>query len=131
MIHRVKHPYRLMAIFTLLLLPVGAFAAMTAKQSGDAQICEIKATPAGGMVRLDAFAHADEHLYGTYSFQVEKSGGSGRSTTSQSGDFDARAGKAELLSSVTLDSRGDTYKVMLDIMSGTRSFRCTQQIGSD
>ncbi len=128
----VKHPRRVMAICALLLLPVGAFATTSsASQSDEAQLCEIKATPGGGMVKLEAFARADEPLSGTYSLHVEKSGDSGRSTINQSGDFDAKAGRPELLSSVTLDAGGSIYNAVLDIVSGEKNVRCTKQIGGN
>jgi len=131
MLNSVKHPRRVLAI-SALLLPLGTFATMsTASPSGEVLLCEIKATPVGSMIRMEAFAHADGHLGGTYSLQVENSGKSGRSTINQNGDFDAREGRPQLLSSVTLDAGGSTYTVMLDIVSGEKSVRCTKQIGRD
>lgn len=128
----VKHPRRLMAIFALVLLPVGAVAAMTtANQSDGAQLCEIKVTPGAGMVRLDALVHADKHVGGTYTFHIDKSGGGGSSTINQSGDFDAVAGHAANLGSVSLDSKGTEYKATLDVVIGDKSFSCTKQIGGD
>jgi hypothetical protein len=128
----VKHPHRLMALLALVLLPVGAIAAMTtANQSGEAQLCEIKATPGAGMVRLDALVHADKHVGGTYTFHVEKSGDGGSSAINQSGDFDATAGHAAVLSSVSLDSKGTEYKATLDGVIGDKSFNCTKQIGGN
>lgn len=128
----VKHPRRLMAILTLVLLPVGAVAAMTtANRSDEAQLCEIKATPEAGIVRLDALVHADKHVGGTYTFHVEKSGDSGSSTISQSGDFDATAGHSTILSSVTLDSKGAQYKATLDLVVGVKSISCMKQIGDN
>jgi hypothetical protein len=128
----VKHPRRLMAIFALVLLPVGAVAAMTtANQSDGAQLCEIKVTPGAGMVRLDALVHADKHVGGTYTFHVDKSGDGGSSTINQSGDFDAMAGHAANLGSVSLDSKGTEYKATLDVVIGDKSFSCTKQIGGD
>lgn len=128
----VKHPRRLMAILALVLLPVGAIAAMTtANPSDEAQLCEIKATPGAGMVRLDALVHANEHVGGTYTFHVEKSGDGGSSTINQSGDFDAIAGHVAILSSVSLASKGTEYKATLDVVIGDKSFSCTKQIGSN
>ncbi|MFB2566535.1 curli-like amyloid fiber formation chaperone CsgH [Rhizobium sp. IMFF44] len=128
----IKHPRRLMTILALVLLPVGAVAAMTtANQSDDAGLCEIKATPGAGMVRLDALVHADKHVGGAYTFRVEKSGDGGSSTINQSGDFDAIAGHAAILSSVSLGSKGAAYKATLDIVIGDKSFRCTKQIGDN
>ncbi|WFU05264.1 curli-like amyloid fiber formation chaperone CsgH (plasmid) [Rhizobium sp. CB3171] len=125
----VTHPRRLMAIVALVLLPVGAVAAVTtANQSDEEQLCEIKATPGAGMVRLDALVHADKHVGGTYTFHVEKSGDDGSSTINQSGDFDATGGHAATLSSVSLGSKGTEYKATLDIVIGDKSFSCTKQI---
>src|SRR6516225_8759543 len=107
----VKYPRGLMTILALVLLPVCAVAAMTtANQSDGAQLCEIKATPGAGMVRLDALVHAEKHVGGTYAFRVEKAGDGGSSTINQSGDFDATAGHSAVLSSVSLDSKGTDYK---------------------
>jgi len=130
--YSVKHLRGLTAILALVLLPVGAIAAMTtANQSDEAQLCEIKATPGAGMVRLDALVHADKHVGGTYTFHVEKSGDGGSSTSSQSGDFDAIAGHAAILSSVSLDSNRTEYKATLDVVIGDKSFSCTKQIGGN
>ena len=130
--YSVKHLRRLMAILALVLLPVGAIEAMTtANKSDEAQLCEIKATPGAGMVRLDALVHADKHVSGTYTFHVEKSGDGGSSTSSQSGDFDATAGHAAILSSVSLNSKGTEYKATLDVVIGDKSFSCTKQIGGN
>ena len=83
------------------------------------------------MVRLDALVHADKHISGTYTFHVVKSGGGGSSTSSQSGDFDAKAGHAAILSSVSLNSKGTEYKATLDVVIGDKSFSCTKQIGGN
>ncbi|WP_062944018.1 curli-like amyloid fiber formation chaperone CsgH (plasmid) [Rhizobium leguminosarum] len=128
----MKHPHRAMTILALVLLPAGAVAAMTtANQSDGAQLCEIKATPGEGMVRLDALVHADKHVGGTYTFHVEKVGDSGSSTVSQSGDFDAVEGHAAILGSVSLDSKGAKYKATLDVVVGDKSFSCAKQIGGN
>ncbi|OJY63341.1 MULTISPECIES: curli-like amyloid fiber formation chaperone CsgH [unclassified Rhizobium] len=130
MSNSVKYPRRLMTVLALALLPVGAIAAMTtANPSDGAQLCEIKATPGAGMVRLDALVHADTHATGTYTFHVEKVGNGGSSTINQSGDFEATAGHATILSSVSLNSQGTEYKATLDVMIGDKSFSCTKQVG--
>ncbi|MBY5463957.1 hypothetical protein BAE36_02295 [Rhizobium leguminosarum bv. trifolii] len=111
---------------------VGAVATMTtANQSDGAQLCEIKATPGAGMVRLDALVHADKYVGGTYTFHVEKVGDGGSSTINQSGDFDAVEGRTAILGSVSLDSKGAKYKATLDVVIRVRSFSCTKQIGGD
>ncbi|PDS99405.1 hypothetical protein CO659_00965 [Rhizobium sp. S9] len=128
----IKHPRRAMTILALVLLPVGAVSAMTtANQSDRVQLCEIKATPGAGMVRLDALVHADKHVGGTYTFHVEKVGNGGGSTINQSGDFDAVEGHAAMLGSVSLDSKGAKYKATLDVVVGDESFGCVKQIGGN
>ncbi|ABC93600.1 hypothetical conserved protein (plasmid) [Rhizobium etli CFN 42] len=127
----IKHPRRLMTILALVLSPVGAVAAMTtASQSEEAQLCEIKARPGAGMVRLYALVHADRHVGGTYTFHVEKSGDGGSSTINQGGDFDAIAGHTAVLSSVSLDSQGTEYEATLDVVIGDKRFSCTKTGGN-
>ncbi|MBX5222924.1 curli-like amyloid fiber formation chaperone CsgH [Rhizobium sp. NLR8a] len=128
----IQHPRRAMTILALVLLPVGAVSAMTTADPSDgAQLCEIKATPGAGMVRLDALVHADMHVGGTYTFHVEKVGGGGGSTINQSGDFDAAEGRTAILGSVSLDSKGAKYKATLDVVVGDKSFSCAKQIGGN
>jgi hypothetical protein len=128
----IQHPRRLMAILALALVPVGAVATMTtAKQSDGSQLCEIKATPQAGVVKLEAFARGDTGAGGSYAFHVEKSGDGGRSVINQGGDLDAQAGRSQLLSSVTLDAKGTRYKAVLDLVIGGKSYSCTRQTGDD
>ena len=128
----IKHPRCAMTILALVLLPVGAVAATTtANQSDGAQLCEIKATPGAGMVRLDALLHADKRVGGAYTFHVEKLGEGGSSTINQSGDFDAVEGHAAILGSVSLDLKGAKYKATLDVVVGDESFSCVKQIGGN
>lgn len=130
--HTLKHPHRLAAILTMALLPFGAVAAIsTAKEPAEGQHCEIRATPKASLVKLEAVTKSDTAGGGTYSFHVEKSGGSGRSVINQGGDFDVAAGRSQLLSSVTLDAKGVRYKAVLDLVIDGRSFSCTNQIGGD
>ncbi|CDN94869.1 curli-like amyloid fiber formation chaperone CsgH [Agrobacterium tumefaciens] len=130
--HTLRHPRRLAAILAMALLPFGAVAAITTtKEPAEGQRCEIRATPQAGTVRLEAFTKGDAGGGGTYSFHVEKSGGSGRSVINQGGDFDDAAGRSQLLSSVTLDAKGAHYKAVLDLVIEGRSFSCTKQIRGD
>jgi len=130
--NNIKYPRRLTAIFALVLFPIGAVAAVTTpNQSDEAQLCEIKATPGAGMVRLDALVRADKHVGGTYTFRIEKAGNGGSSTINQSGDFDAKAGHPATLSSVSLDAKGLEYKATLDVVIGDKRFSCTNEIGGN
>lgn len=130
--HNARHPRRVAAILAVALLPFGAVAAIsTAKEPADGQFCQIRATPQAGMVKLEAVAKSDTGSGGTYAFHVEKSGGSGSSVISQGGDFNAAAGRSQLLSSVTLDAKNARYKAVLDLEIDGRNYSCTKQIGSD
>lgn len=127
----VTYP-RLMAALALVLVPMGAVATMTAAQPLDnTGLCEISATPSGGMVRLDALVHASKPVVGSYNLRVEKTGGGGSSTISQGGDFDAKAGQTATLSSVSLGSRGARYNATLDVTIGGKTVSCTKQTGSN
>lgn len=128
----IRHPHRLAAILALALLPFGAVAAMsTAKDGTDGQFCEIKATPQAGMMRLEALAKGGTGAGGTYNFHVEKSGNGGGSAINQGGDFEAAAGRSQLLSSVTLDAKGARYRAVLDLVIDGRTFSCSRQVGTD
>ena len=87
--HIVMHPRRVMAALALVLIPAGALAAMaTADQPVEPVRCEIRATPESGMVSLEALAHADRKLSGTYSFHVESAGRSGGTNIEQGGSVE-------------------------------------------
>jgi hypothetical protein len=130
--YSVTHPRRLAAILAVALLPFGAIAAMsTANDLSEGKLCEIKATPQAGMVRLEAFAKGNTGAGGTYAFHVENSGGSGSSVINQGGGFDAAAGRSQLLSSVTLGAKGAQYKAVLDLEIDGRRFSCKKQVGGD
>ena len=126
----IKHPRRLTAVLALLLVPVGAVAAMTASSQSDAgRRCEIRATQGGGMVKLDALVQTDKRISGNYAFRIEKSGGGGSSVVNQNGAFNAGAGETATLGSVTLDSQNTDYKATLDIKVGDRTLTCTRRTG--
>lgn len=129
MSRNVMFSRHLMATLALVVLPVGAIAAVTStRQAGGTQLCEISTTPQAGLVKLDALVHADKSLNGTYTFRVRKTGGGGSSTINQSGDFDARAGQTATLSSVSLGT-GGAYTATLNVQTGADSVTCTKQIG--
>lgn len=128
----VIHPRRLLTLAALALIPVGAMATMTtAGQASADKLCTIEATREAGMIRLDAQVHANKALAGSYTLQIEKSGGGGTATISQGGEFDARPGQAVTLTSVSVDAKGTRYKAVLDVEAGGKSFRCTRQSADD
>ncbi|MFS8048127.1 curli-like amyloid fiber formation chaperone CsgH [Rhizobium sp. BR 314] len=128
--HIVNHPRRLVTALALILLPVGALAAMVTSGQTDGPLrCEIRVTPQAGMVALQPLVRTDRPVSGTYRFHVESTGGSGGSNIDQSGAFDASPGHAAPLGSVSLGSDGAGYRATLDVTAGNSSVRCTQRIG--
>ncbi|UVK41990.1 hypothetical protein BPNPMPFG_003615 [Mesorhizobium sp. AR07] len=128
--HIVKHPRRVMAALALVLIPAGALAAMaTADHSVEPVRCEIRATPESGMVSLEALAHANRNLSGTYSFHVESTGRSGGTNIEQGGAFSAAPGKPATLSAVTLDAKAAVYDAKLEVTVDGKSVGCTERVG--
>lgn len=78
--------------------------------------CEIRAADMPGGVRLEGMVLSDRALSGHYEFRVSKRGGAGTSSSSQSGEFEAAAGAAEVVGEVGLGlERGATYRAELTI----------------
>ncbi|UVK46628.1 hypothetical protein BPNPMPFG_002315 [Mesorhizobium sp. AR07] len=126
----VKDPRRVMAALALVLIPAGALAAMaTADQSIAPVRCEIRAAPEGGMVSLEALAHADRNVSGTYSFHVESAGRTGGTNIEQGGAFSAAPGKPAKLGAVTLDAKGTVFDARLKITVDGKSIGCAEQVG--
>ena len=127
----VKHPSRVIAALALVLIPASALATMaTADQSLGPMRCEIRATPQGGMVSLEALAHADRKVSGTYSFHVESAGRTGGTNIEQGGAFSAAPGKPATLGVVTLGAKGAVYDAKLEVTVGGESIGCAERVGS-
>ena len=126
----VRHPRRVMAILALVLVPAGALATMaTADQSLGPVRCEIRATPDGGMVSLEALAHTDRNVSGTYSFHVESAGRTGGTNIEQGGAFSAAPGKPATLGTVTLDAKGTVFDAKLEVTVDGKSIGCAERVG--
>lgn len=126
----VNHPRRVVAALALILIPAGALATMaTGAQPGGSLRCEIRATPEGGVVALEAIAYADKGVSGTYSFHVESAGGAGGTNIEQSGEFSAASGRPATLGTVTLGGNGAIYDAKLKITVGDKSISCAERIG--
>ncbi|WP_192177388.1 curli-like amyloid fiber formation chaperone CsgH [Mesorhizobium amorphae] len=124
----VKHPRRVIA--ALALCSVGAMATMaTADQSLGPVRCEIRATPDGGMVLLEALAHTDRNVSGTYSFHVESAGRTGGTNIEQGGAFSAAPGRPATLGIVTLDAKGGVFDAKLEVTVGGNSISCAERLG--
>jgi len=125
-----KHPRRVMAALALVLIPAGALATIaTADQSVGPVRCEIRVTPEGGMVSLEALAHADRNVSGTYSFHVESAGRSGGTNVEQGGPFSAAPGKPATLGAVTLEAKGAVFDARLEVTVDGKSIGCAERVG--
>ena len=125
----VKHHRRVTAAL-VALVSAGALATMaTASQSVGPVRCEIRATPEGSMVLLEALAHADRNVSGTYSFHVESTGHTGGTNIEQGGAFSAAPGRATALGAVTLDAKGAVYDATLEVTVDGKSISCAEQVG--
>ncbi|MER9947722.1 curli-like amyloid fiber formation chaperone CsgH [Mesorhizobium sp. M0047] len=72
-----------------VLISAGALAAM-ATAVPRAGALQDPATQEGGMVSLEALAHADKSVSGTYSFHVESAARTGDTNIGQDGAFSTR-----------------------------------------
>ncbi|UVK49401.1 hypothetical protein BPNPMPFG_008360 (plasmid) [Mesorhizobium sp. AR07] len=126
----VKHSRSVITALALVLVSAGALATMaTADQSVEPVRCEIRATPQGGMVSLEALAHADRNVSGTYSFHVESAGRSGGTNIEQGGAFSAAPGKPATLGAVTLDAKGAVFDARLKVTVDGKSIGCAERVG--
>jgi hypothetical protein len=114
----------------LVLVSANALATMaTANQPVGPVRCEIRVTPEGGMVSLEALAHTDTNLSGTYSFHVESAGRTGGTNIEQGGAFSAAPGRPATLGTVTLDAKGGIYDAKLEVTVGGKSIGCAERVG--
>lgn len=86
--------------------------------------CEIVASSSGGSTRLEAVAHADRSVQGSYTFRVASGGSAGRSTIQQGGDFEAGPGRPATLG---VASFGGSYDAALEITANGRNVDCERR----
>lgn len=86
--------------------------------------CEIVETSSGGMKGIEANASSQERVTGTYRLLVTGRG----ANISQSGEFEADAGRAAKLGSVMLGGNGGPYDVRLEVKAGGRSHDCAATV---
>lgn len=90
-------------------------AAMAEKPSSDL-VCEIRSSPSGSGLRLEAVALARSAMSGEYEFVITKRGGGGSSNVSQGGDFQTGPGEETVLGEVTLGpGEGASVKAVLTV----------------
>lgn len=97
------------------------------KRSSEQLSCEIEVSRSNGSVELQALVMAPRTTFGRYRLRVAKSGVSGTSEISQSGDFRAVGDSPTLVTRVTLDSSGH-YRARLAVTADGRTVECTDQI---
>jgi len=114
----------------LVLAPAAAWAAMSgsASSSGEPIRCEIRATPQGSLLSLEALVETDKSVSGRYSLEIEGSGSGGGAQLTQGGPFQTSAGKTATLGSVTLSSKGALYDVSLDVIVGGKTTSCNERV---
>ena len=128
MLHIVKQS-RPVAL-ALAFVSAGALATMAAAdQSLNPLRCEIRATPEGGRVSLQALAYADKNVNGIYSFHIESAGLNGDNSIEQGGAFSAAPGKPATLGAVTLNTEGTVYDARLEVTVDGKSIACAEQVG--
>lgn len=119
-----------LSAFAVLLTAAGGTAVLAAGPTSKAPLrCEIKVTPAGGMVTLQGVVFSDRSIDGTYSLQVEGSGRGGNNSIQQGGAFSAKAGSSNSLGQVSLGSSGANYDVTLKVSAGGKTVSCTEWVG--
>lgn len=101
-----------------------AFSTAGAGQPGSQPVqCEIATKKSsGGMTSIEGRVHAPKTISGTYTLQVSGPG----ANISQGGDFNASAGKSEVLSSVMLSGSGQ--RISLDVTAGGHTVTCTKRL---
>ena len=130
MFHIVKQSRPVIPALALALVSAGALATMAAAdQSPNPLRCEIRATPEGGMVSLQALAYADKNVNGIYSFHIESAGRNGDNNIEQGGAFSAAPGKPATLGAVTLNTEGTVYDARLEVTVDGKSIACAEHVG--
>ena len=130
MLHIVKQSRPVIPALALALVSAGALATMAAAdQSPNPLRCEIRATPEGGMVSLQALAYADKNVNGIYSFHIESAGLNGDNNIEQGGAFSAAPGKPATLGAVTLNTEGTVYDARLEVTVDGKSIACAEHVG--
>ena len=114
-----------MAIAPLTLL-LGTLA--MANKSSDLS-CEIRSSPSGSGLLLEAVATGSRDATGEYEFVVAKSGGGGSSNVTQGGDFEVSAGEVTILGEVTLGpGEGSSVKAVLKLIGPGGETLCESRL---
>jgi len=71
--------------------------------------CEITATPAGGLLRIEGVARSPAAIAGQYTFAVVKNSASGSSQSMQGGRFSLRSSDRTVIAQVVLDRSAEGH----------------------
>jgi hypothetical protein len=113
---------------TLVVAGLGAAftAAGAVEASNGPTRCEIVATTSGGMISIEALAHANKTTSGSYDLTI-----SGPATNiDQGGDFDVRAGQSVTLGSATLSANGQGLDIELEVRANGTISKCSERVGA-
>lgn len=111
--------------------PLGAAigaSSSSAHTADDGPRCLLRVERSGGLVTVEPLFVSDRAVSGEYRLAVVGGGAAGRSTISQGGAFDARAGRETVLGSVTLNA-GGRYDATLEVDAGGERLACEERIG--
>ncbi|UYO38349.1 hypothetical protein KQX62_16625 [Rhodopseudomonas palustris] len=90
--------------------------------------CEIRNTPDGNLLRIDAILHATKAAAGEYQLNVFKQSTSGVSQNAQSGTFELTGPADEILTSIIVDRSPETeLRAELTIRSNQGSVSCASR----
>ncbi|OPF96565.1 curli-like amyloid fiber formation chaperone CsgH [Rhodopseudomonas palustris] len=107
----------------LLLISIGLPDANASDTTG--LDCEIRTTPDGNLLRIDAILHAQNAAAGEYQLNVFKQSTSGVSQSAQSGTFELTGPADQVLTSVIVDqSPAAKARSELTIRSNQGSVSC-------
>ena len=103
-----------------------AFAAVGASRAGSEPVrCEIVTGSSGGGVFIEALAHADDPMVGTYTLEVTGPG----TSISQAGDFEVASARPTVLGSVMLGGGNGSRHVRLEVEGGGHTATCNKAVG--
>jgi CsgH protein len=111
-------------VLASLALPGGLVAPARSEPPVTDVKCQIRATPATGLLRLEAVARSERSLAGAYRLSVMKQSPSGMSQNVQSGRFRLAPGRERVLTTVILDRSAEghyTAKLLLEWDQGSVS----------
>lgn len=121
-----KTQFSIWAAFMVASLGTAIAASGAVQAGGGPAQCEIVAKNSGGMVAIEALAHAQKAASGSYDLNISGRGAS----LDQRGDFKALSGETVTLGSAMLTASGHGYDVSLTITAGGTSAQCAQRVGS-